>query len=49
MVSLPLCEGGSSFTRREAGDSITVTDQESAPRVFEELMRKPEGWAGFWN
>lgn len=47
MVSLPLGEGGS-LIRMEAGDSITVTDQESAPRDFEDLIEETrEGWHDF--
>lgn len=47
VVSLPLGEGGATI-RMEAGDSITVTDQESAPREFEGLIEKTiEGWQDF--
>ncbi len=47
MVSLPLGEGGSAI-RMEAGDSITVTDQESAPRDFEDLIEETrKGWHDF--
>lgn len=46
-VSLPLGEGGA-LVRLEAGDAITVTDQESAPRDFVNLIDETrEGWSDF--
>ncbi len=47
VVSLPLGEGGS-LVRLEAGNAITVTDQESAPRDFINLIEETrDGWRDF--